>query len=156
MGYIQEYFNFDNIGTKIKTLTKWSCWISILLLWIATPILIVVAIIEGGDEAILAIILFPLMALISSIIVWISSWAMYAFGEFVEDIHAMRAETKAKKEDPVTDTSVLFSAEKPSVVVAEPVIKKETLPNTWTCSHCSTQNSANYSQCKKCGKTRGA
>ena len=28
------------------------------------------------------------------------------------------------------------------------------LPNMWVCSHCGTQNSNNYSMCKKCGQYR--
>ncbi len=90
MGKFSEIFNFDNIGGKIKSLAKWSCWITILLLWIATPILIIVAIAEGGDDAFAAIVLIPIAALITSFVVWFGSWAMYAFGEFVEDTHAIR------------------------------------------------------------------
>jgi len=84
MGKISEIFNFDDIGGKIKGLAKWSCWITILLLWIATPILIIVAIAEGGDDAFVAVILFPIAAVIASFAIWVGSWAMYAFGEFVE------------------------------------------------------------------------
>ena len=84
MGKISEIFNFDDIGGKIKTLAKWSCWITILLLWIATPILIIVAIAEYGNDAFVTVILFPIAAVIASFAIWVGSWAMYAFGEFVE------------------------------------------------------------------------
>ena len=38
MGKISEFFIFENIGGKIKNIAKWSCWITILLIWIAAPI----------------------------------------------------------------------------------------------------------------------
>ena len=98
MGKISEIFNFNDIGGKIKGLAKWSCWITILLLWIATPILIIVAIAEGGDDAFVAVILFPIAAVIASFAIWVGSWAMYAFGEFVEDTHAMRNKEGTTKE----------------------------------------------------------
>ena len=82
MKKIQKLFNFDNIGEKIKNLSKWTCWITILLLWIAAPIVIIVAI---AEETYAAIILAPIAALIASFVVWIGSWAMFAFGEFVEN-----------------------------------------------------------------------
>lgn len=94
MGKISEIFNFDNIGGKIKNLAKWSCWITILLIWIAAPIAFFI-LLDRAEE----LWWIPLVsAFIGPIVVWIGSWAMYAFGEFVEDIHAIRDKEGTTKE----------------------------------------------------------
>ncbi len=101
MGKISEIFNFDNIGGKIKNLTKWSCWITILIIWIVAPITYIVLVADDWAE----LCWIPVVsAIVGPIFVWIGSWAMYAFGEFVEDTHAMRnkyypmAEEQANRE----------------------------------------------------------
>jgi hypothetical protein len=88
MGKISKIFNFDNIGGKIKNLAKWSCWITILLIWIAALIAFIVL----GSEAWTAELCWiPFVgAVVGPVVIWIGSWAMYAFGEFVEDTHAIR------------------------------------------------------------------
>ena len=101
MGKISTIFNFDNIGGKIKAVAKWSCWITILLIWIAAPIALVVMLADDMD----ALCLIPIAgAIVGPVFVWLGSWGMYAFGEFVEDIHALRggepapvAQPKAEK-----------------------------------------------------------
>ena len=88
MGKISEIFNFDNIGGKIKNLAKWSCWITILLIWIAAPISFIVLV---SDDWTAELCWIPLVgAIVGPIFVWLGSWAMYAFGEFIEDTHAIR------------------------------------------------------------------
>ena len=90
MGKIAEIFNFDNIGQKIKSLTKWSCWITILLIWIATPIVFIAGIINGsGVECILV----PVAGVVASFVVWIGSWFLYAFGEITRGIAEIDSNT---------------------------------------------------------------
>ncbi len=103
MHKISEIFNFDNIGGKIKNLAKFSCWATILLMWIAAPIVFIVLLM---DEWTAYLCWIPLVSAIAGPIpVWIGSWAIYAFGELVEDVHAMRnkegttEEEKAKCEE---------------------------------------------------------
>lgn len=98
MEKIQEFFNFDNIGGKIKNLAKWSCWITIFLLWVATPLAIAISLAAEGLDAIASILLFPLGALIASFATWIGWWGIYALGEFVEDLHAIRDKEGTTKE----------------------------------------------------------
>ena len=81
MGKFSKIFNFDNIGGKIKNLAKWSCWITILLLWIFAAIGAIIMIADDTPEQIFYIIV---IALVGPFVVWIGSWVMYAFGEFVE------------------------------------------------------------------------
>ena len=89
-------FNFDNIGGKIKALAKWSCWITILLIWIAAPIAFIALI---ADDWTADLCWIPLVsAIVGPIFVWIGSWATYAFGEFVEDTHAIRNKEGTTKE----------------------------------------------------------
>ena len=52
IGKISEIFNFDNIGGKIKNLAKWSCWITILLIWVAAPIAFIVLVSDERKEII--------------------------------------------------------------------------------------------------------
>ena len=74
------------IGGKIKNLAKWSCWITILLIWIAAPISFIILV---SDDWTAELCWIPLVgAIVGPIFVWLGSWAMYAFGEFVEDVTA--------------------------------------------------------------------
>lgn len=79
----QKLFNFDNIGTKIKNFTKWYCWVSIVLIWIASAVMFLV----GCSDDWLAEIYIPISlvsALVMPWVIWLSSWMVYAFGELVE------------------------------------------------------------------------
>ena len=88
MRKIQEIFNFDNIGVKIQNFAKWSCWITILLTWIGAAITFLVFLfIEGMFQY---AFLVPVGAAIGSLLIWVSSWVMYAFGEYIENIQAIR------------------------------------------------------------------
>lgn len=79
MGKLSEWFNFDNIGTKIKNFAKWGCWIGIILVWVTALITFIVLTSWGP------ICLIPLIAaIILPFIIWVSSWSLYAFGELVE------------------------------------------------------------------------
>lgn len=94
MGKIAEFFNFDNIGGKIKNLAKWSCWITILLIWVAASIAFIALLIEEEEE----LVLVPLIgAIVGPFLVWVGSWTMYAFGQFVEDIHTMRTKESVQE-----------------------------------------------------------
>ena len=88
MNFISKIFNFDDIGTKIKKLAKWSCWIEILLIWIFTPIALIILLSDSYTSYLWWVPI--LVAVFAPIIIWINAWVIYAFGEFVEDTHAMR------------------------------------------------------------------
>ena len=84
MGKISGFFNFDNIAKKIKGVTKWCCWISILLIWIATPGAIFILYDMYPWDA---LFLIPIpVAIIAPFVIWVSCWPMYAFGEMLERI----------------------------------------------------------------------
>ena len=73
---------FENIGSKIKILAVVTCWVGI----IGGVILALVGIIriEDGEW-----ILFG-SGLITALASWPSTFALYGFGQVVEDIHVMR------------------------------------------------------------------
>ncbi len=84
----QKLFNFYNVGQKIKSVTKWACWVTILLIWIATVVFFVLLL--GDKWTARWCLLLPFGAAALTLIVWSGSWGMYAFGDFVDDIHALR------------------------------------------------------------------
>ena len=83
---------YKNIGGKIKNLAIWTFIVEA----IGSVITGFVFLIDGGLEdawwALFIIILGPVVA-------FVSSWILYAFGELVEDVHAMRRELKTDNID---------------------------------------------------------
>ena len=72
---------FNNIGKKLQTLA----WIAFIIGCIASLILAFTT--ERNS--------FNLGILVAGCLIsWISSWALYAFGQITEDIHAMRQENR--------------------------------------------------------------
>ena len=125
MGKLSRIFNFDNIGGKIKNLAKWSCWIEILLIWISAPITMIVLLCDRYTAEFFWI---PLVsALVGPIFIWIGSWAMYAFGEAVEDIHALRSKQNPQLEN--IDRNVQLMAA-PLILEAEEQAKREAVERT--------------------------
>ena len=87
---------YENIGSKIK---NWAKWIFIVE---AIGAIITGVVLMATDED---LIVYGLLTLVCGpIIAWVGSWILYAFGQLVEDVHAMRdkegttEEVKAKRE----------------------------------------------------------
>lgn len=81
---MNELFNFDNIGAKIKNFAKWSCWIEIVLVWLAASIAFFDLI---SDDLTMDLCWIPLVsAVVCPFIIYINSWLLYAFGEAVENL----------------------------------------------------------------------
>ena len=135
MGKISQIYNFDNVGRKIQTYAKWSCWITILLIWIAAPIALVVLDAELCWIPIVAALVLPFL-------VWVGSWAMYAFGEFVEDIHAMR-----KKYYPIAEEEARRYAEE------EARREEEKRAAKFACPGCGNVVHYGDATCQHCGQT---
>ena len=75
-------FNFDNIGAKIKKLTKWACWISILLIWVSSFFQVIAWI----YLELYVLLWIPIIsAIITPYLIWMSFWFSYGFGELVEN-----------------------------------------------------------------------
>ena len=113
---------YDNIGGKIKGLAK-TMFIVAAIGAVITGIVLLATV----DDY---LILYGLLTLVCGpIIAWVGSWILYAFGELVEDVHAMRkkyypmaeelanreAGEKEKREAVPTAHSVAASTQKVSV-----------------------------------------
>ena len=127
---------FENIGGKIKKLAK------VLFVIVAlSAVISAIAVFVVNED----LILLGLSIMIAGpIVAWISSWTLYAFGELVEDVHAMRnkfcpkAEGKAKRE-PVKNANL------PSLVFYCPKCNKtftgsgRNTTDTPPCPSCNTK-----------------
>ena len=87
---------YENIGSKIK---NWAKWIFVIE---AIGAVITGLVLPFADED---LILYGLLTLVCGpITAWVGSLILYAFGQLVEDVHAMRdkegttEEVKAKRE----------------------------------------------------------
>lgn len=69
---------YDNIGGKIKGLTKWVCIIGSIIMAISG----IVCMGQGEDFIPVGILLL----ILGPVLCWISSWILYGFGELIEKI----------------------------------------------------------------------
>lgn len=172
MGKISEIFNFDNIGGKIKNLAKWSCWITILLIWIAAPIAFIALV---ADDWTAEFCWIPLVgAIVGPVLVWVESWLLYAFGELVEKTadneNNTRQILKKINENPANYITEESEGKVKSIIASEPTISKASKTSNeekenWTdttnfsttekgtiiCSQCNFEQPGNRSCCWNCG-----
>ena len=73
---------YNNIGEKIKGLAEGLFVVEAIVTFVGGIVLLSI-----GDGSILTGLL---MLICGPLIAWISSWLLYAFGQFVDDIHAIR------------------------------------------------------------------
>lgn len=73
-------FLYDNIGGKIKSAAGWTFIVETIVL-IITGIVMAIDNYDG---------VYFLISIFGPIVAWVSSWILYAFGELVEDVHAIR------------------------------------------------------------------
>lgn len=88
---MSELFSFENIGRKIKSFTKWSCWILIAASVIGM-IIAFIAIIADGDEDFLWM---PIVGIfILPPVIYIGCWFTYGFGEIIEKLTKIEINTR--------------------------------------------------------------
>ncbi len=92
---------YENIGVKIK---NWAKWIFIVEA--------IGAVITGIALAVNEDALYIFIAIGGPIVAWVGSWILYAFGELVEDIHALRY------------NSTINNIDKNVQLLATPIIKE--------------------------------
>ena len=85
---------YENIGGKIKNWAKW-----IFIVEAIGAVITGIVLLATDDDLIFAGLL---TLFCGPIIAWVSSWVLYAFGELVEDIHAMRNKYYPIAEDQTT------------------------------------------------------
>ena len=96
---------FDNIGHKIQKLAKVLCWIGIIF-WVIKGIALISTLsmthkLTGSyvTSSSAADVLVSAVTIIAGVLLsWIGSFLLYGFGQLVEDTHAIRENTEAKKE----------------------------------------------------------
>ena len=72
---------FDQVGKKLQVLAKIVFWIGI-----AGPLTALIAIIVGTD----LVVEFLAIGIGTFVFFMIGAWALYAFGQITEDVHALR------------------------------------------------------------------
>ena len=81
--WLQQTFNFDNIGNKIKTLAKWSCWIGIVLTWCISAFMFIHCLLNSDIRNLWWI--WPISAITIPFVIWIGSWYTYIIGNLIEN-----------------------------------------------------------------------
>lgn len=130
---------YENIGGKIKNLAKW-IFVVELIGAIVTGLVLLFT-----DEG---LILYGILTLLCGpIVAWIGSWILYAFGEMVEDVHAIR-----HKEGATTGPKAKHEFEERNKTAE---LFKKAVSNTPKgiinrCPHCGEIVKSN--KCEMCGK----
>lgn len=107
---MNNLFNFNTVGTKIKNVAKWLCWINIYLIWVASIILAIFFI--GNYQA--EMIWIPLIcAIFLPFVVWFCYLLIYAFGELVSTNIEINEQLKTKNE--IVDTTDFVVDELPEI-----------------------------------------
>lgn len=94
---------FDNIGGKMKSLAKVVCWIGIISCVISGFVMTV----TDEDLTFLGIVIIVIGSLVS----WVSSFAVYGFGQLIENTDQLVQCAK----DPTTNKSKQETLSKDSV-----------------------------------------
>ena len=139
---------YENIGGKIKNWAKW-----IFIVEAIGAVMAGIALITTDDDLILAGIL---TLFCGPIVAYVCSWILYAFGELVEDVHAIRnkegtaaeekAKYEAKKSNPkVYNTNLTPSSTPKSVTVNVPYEK-------WNKAYADQGKTIGL--CEMCGKKK--
>lgn len=123
---------YENIGIKIK---EWAQGIFIAETVVAVIAAIALFINKYFLAGILTFVLGPYIA-------WGSSWLFYAFGQLVDDIHAMRNQAS----DAITKKQTNHEAEEKS---GAKITRNDTSTHKWRCSRCG--NMRTQTPCEHCG-----
>ena len=89
------WFNFENVGEKIKSIAKVLFWILSVIVWVACIVGIIIA---GEYEP--AWLLMPIgIAILWPLLMWVYSLFIYGFGEIISKLDVISANTKVVKDD---------------------------------------------------------
>ena len=128
---------YDNIGEKIKSLAK-GTFITEAIIAIITAF----SLFASNDDLIIYALFLLVLGPIGA---WISSWILYAFGEIVEDIHAMR-----NKYYPIAEEQANLETEEKAKHEAEEITYEKA--QTFTCPNCQRKVYYGNPMCE-CGQT---
>lgn len=150
MNKITSIFNFDNIGQKIKTVAKWSCWIEIALVWIGAAIAFIVLLTTDMWPF---IPLLLLAAIAVPFIIWVGYWMIYAFGELVDSnaIIAKQLKIANDKHEKTVNVHVVEKQKQKIKVTKNAIANSEIDEDEFidvTCPHCNEELSYTKEQLK--------
>ena len=143
MNKFTSTFNFDDIGKKIKAIAKWSCWITIVLLWISAAIFFLVCL---SNRYLNDMLWIPMVtAAFGPFVVWITFWPLYAFGELVDNSSILanpqkKAAEKQEKADNAREQKRIAENQKKQAKAAKSAIANTEISEEEfidiTCPHC--------------------
>ena len=129
---------YENIGGKIK---NWAKWIFIVE---AIAAIIGGVALMADESAVIGLVVL----ICGPLVAWVGSWVLYAFGELVEDVHAIRNKeipTTANKSNSPTNTQT--SAQFTDVLRNAANKQKETVKR---CPYCG--DIVKLGRCEMCGQ----
>lgn len=128
---------FDNIGNKIKTLAKATCWLGI----IGSIILALYYLIQEDAPVFIAV----LIAVFGSLASWGGSWVEYGFGQLVENSDELVK--RGNQTIPAQNNATVNNAYVSHIV---PAVSAKPVAHRWRCDGCGTMISEGI--CPICGK----
>lgn len=95
---MNNWFNFENVGEKIKSITKAIFWITSVIIWVACFIGLIIM--SGNSYLNPALLLIPIgIAILWPLLMWVYSLFIYGFGEIISKLDVISANTKVVKDD---------------------------------------------------------
>ena len=96
----QKFFNYDNIGRKIKKMAKVFAIIEAVLFAIGGLWLMYLGLFDYGiEDGGFAMFLAGAMVIVGgAFIAWVSTWMVYGFGEIIDKLTAIENNTKKQEE----------------------------------------------------------
>ena len=143
---------FNDIGKKIMNYMKTICVIAIICIIISLVFdIISIASMHssqliakyGANDAAAPILSSIFAHLLTAAGIYVGSWVLYAFGQLVDDVHAMRTNNA-----PVSLT-VNVDGESKTVVTSQPSASSH--GTKWKCAKCGMDNPVFKGKCQKCG-----
>ncbi|MBQ9735269.1 MAG: hypothetical protein IJV96_00600 [Clostridia bacterium] len=125
---------YDNIGNKIKTLAKISTWIGIVFALILGIALIVLL---GAFIGLL--VMFGVI-----LIVWITSFPLYALGEITTTLSDIERNTRPNLANGAE------TPKKKKIFSPAPIAPADGSTPQIVCPKCGTQHDFDYPKCPKC------
>lgn len=166
---------YENIGKKIMNWAKW-----IFICEAVGAIIAGIAIMVGAaDFDDITFVLGIVTILLGPVIAFVSSWLLYAIGQLVDDIHAMRnkegttAEVKAKRDaEMLAKRDAEIAVKRDAAAKAREKAEEEAYFNKFapSCSFCNEKSNTlkvyhskstlgygdtEYLLCEKCAKKQG-
>ena len=148
-----KLFNFDNIGGKIKSFAELSCWITILLIWVSSLSIFIILL---ENKRTIEYCWIPIVsAVVGPLFIWICSWVIYAFGELVEDTHAIRTKYYPQSEELAKHEEEAKIKREAEIQAQKSKFEAKIKSQKYECPKCKHTIHYGDDVCKKCGRKLG-